>query len=57
MCGAMFAGVAPPARAALPVVSEGGVASMSEVITRALGAQSGARSPSYPLVHPSSMLE
>ena len=57
LCGAMFASVAPPAQAAMPVLSEWGFTLTPKAVPRTLGAQFGARSPSHPLVHPSSMLE
>ena len=53
----MFTGVAPPVRAATPASSEWGFTSTPEAVPRALGAQSGARSPSYTFVHPSIILE
>ena len=57
LCGTMFAGVAPPVRAVTPASSEWEFTSTPKAVPRALGAQSGAHSPSYPFVHPSSMLE
>ena len=57
LCGAMFVGVAPPARAVTTASSEWEFTLIPEAVPRALGAQSGARSPSHPFVHPSSMLE
>ena len=52
----MFAGVALPARAITTASSEWEFTSTAEAVPRALGAQSGARSPLHPLVHLSSML-
>ena len=57
LCGAIFAGVAPPARAVTPASSEWEFTSTPEVVPRALGAQSVPRSPWYHFVHPYSMLE
>ena len=53
----MFAGVAIPAQVVMPDMAKWGATSIVEVVPRARRAQPGARGPSYPLAHKSSMLE